>query len=125
LNSDNPQNDILRLKGMRFFGYHGAFAEEKRLGGQFVVDLELFGDFSYENTEDDVRRTVDLMQVYKTVEEIVCDKRFNLIETLAEEIAEVILSGYGIDSVKVIVSKEQPPIPGVIDSIQAVVYREK
>jgi len=110
---------------MRFFGYHGAFAEEKRLGGQFVVDLELFGDFSYENTEDDVRRTVDLMQVYKTVEEIVCDKRFNLIETLAEEIAEVILSGYGIDSVKVIVSKEQPPIPGVIDSIQAVVYREK
>ena len=121
--SNHTQNDVLRLKGMRFYGYHGAYAEEKRLGGQFIVDLELYGDFSYENTEDDVRRTVDLMQVYKTVEEIVCDKRFNLIETLAEEIAEVILSGYGIDSVKVIVSKEQPPIPGVIDSIQAVVYR--
>lgn len=125
MSSTNPKNDILRLKGMRFYGYHGAYPEERKLGGQFLVNVDLKGDFSYDNTEDELERTVDLVKVYKVVEEIVCEKQFNLLETLAEEIAEVILGGFGVDSVTVSVSKELPPIPGPVQSIEAVITRHK
>jgi len=110
---------------MRFYGYHGAYPEERKLGGQMLVNIDLKGDFSYDNTEDELKRTVDLVQVYKVVEEIVCEKQFNLLETLAEEIAEVILGGFGVDAVTVSVTKELPPIPGAVQSIEAVVTRQK
>ena len=123
MNPNNDKSDLLRLKNMRFYGFHGAYAEEKRLGGQYRVSIEMTGDFSYENTNDEVKRTVDLVEVYRTVEEIVCEKRFNLIETLAEEIAEVILTGFGIEKVTVCVAKEQPPVPGIVQEIEAVITR--
>lgn len=123
MNSDNRKSDLLRLKNMRFYGFHGAFPEEKRLGGQYRVSIDMTGDFSFENTNDELKRTVDLVEVYRTVEEIVCEKRFNLIETLAEEIAEVALAGFGIEQITVYVAKEQPPIPGIVQEIEAVVTR--
>jgi len=121
----NKKSDILRLRDMRFFGYHGAYPEEKRLGGQFRVTVELRGDFSYDNTNDDLKRSIDLAAVYRIVEEIVADKSFNLIETLAEEIADLLLGGFGVDSVTVTVVKDHPPIPGSVQSIEAVITRER
>jgi len=121
----NRKEDILRLRDMRFFGYHGAYPEEKRLGGQFRITVELRGDFSYENTNDDLKRSVDLTAVYRIVEEVVSEKSFNLIETLAEEIADLILGGFGVDGVTVTVVKDNPPIPGAVQAIEAVITRER
>lgn len=115
--------DMLRLLGMRFYAYHGAFPEEEKLGGQFIVNLELKGDFSYDDTRDELDRTVDLAEVYRSVEEIVCEKRFNLIETLAEEIAEVTLENFDVQMVTVTVRKEAPPIPGAVSAIEATITR--
>jgi dihydroneopterin aldolase len=117
--------DTLKLIGMRFYGYHGVYTEEEKLGGQFLVDVELRGDFSYENTHDDLKRSVDLTEVHNLVKEIVCEKRFNLIETLAEEIAELVLGGFGVEEVTVRVRKEAPPIPGSVFAIEALVTRKK
>ena len=72
-----------------------------------------------------MKRTIDLVAVYRIVEEIVSDKSFNLIETLAEEICDLILGGFGVDSVTVTVIKDNPPIPGSVQSIEAVITRER
>jgi dihydroneopterin aldolase len=117
--------DTLKLIGMRFYGYHGVYPEEEKLGGQFLVDVELKGDFSYENTRDELRRSVDLVEVHNLVREIVCEKRFNLLETLAEEIAELVLNGFGVEEVTVHVRKEAPPIPGSVYAIEALIMRRK
>jgi dihydroneopterin aldolase len=110
---------------MRFFAYHGAFPEEERLGGHFYVDLELEADFSGATTRDQLSRSVDVIEVYRLVEEIVCEKRFNLIETLAEEIAREVLEAFKVDAVTATVRKENPPVPGAICAIEATIRRER
>lgn len=32
--------DKMVLRGMEYYGYHGVFAEERKLGQRFYVDLE-------------------------------------------------------------------------------------
>ena len=36
--------DIIRLKNMVFYGYHGVYESEKALGGKFEVDLNIYKD---------------------------------------------------------------------------------
>ncbi|NQS96913.1 MAG: dihydroneopterin aldolase [candidate division Zixibacteria bacterium] len=117
--------DELNLRGMSFFGYHGVYPEERKLGCQFSIDLQLKGDFSFESTSDDIRQTVDLVEVYRCIEEIVCEKSFNLIETLAEEIALTVLADFKVNQVTAFVRKLNPPIPGAVDTIEAVITRSK
>ena len=30
---------IIELKGLQFYSFHGLYAEEKKVGGEFVVDV--------------------------------------------------------------------------------------
>ena len=48
------ENDIIRLRNMRFYAYHGLFPEEARLGQRFEVDVDLIGDFSEAGRDDDL-----------------------------------------------------------------------
>ena len=117
--------DTLRLLGMHFYGYHGAYQEEKTLGGNYTVDLEIVGDFSGKKIDDDIHNAVDLSDVYKVVERTVCERSFNLIETLAEEIALAALERFPLKSVTVSVRKKRPPIEGIVEAAEAVVTRAK
>lgn len=124
--SDDKSNvDVLRLMGMKFYGYHGAIPEEEKLGGHYTVDLEIIGDFSYDKTNDELAKTVDMEEVFRITEEIVCERRFNLIETLADEIAEVVLDKFVIDEIIVTVRKESPPIPGAVSAMEAIITRSR
>ena len=51
--------DKMTLKGMRFFGYHGVFPEENKLGQQYIVGLELKLDLSDAAQTDDLAYTVN------------------------------------------------------------------
>ena len=88
--------DKIILNGCRFYGYHGAFAEEQTLGQIFVVDLEL---------------TVDLTKASQ-------DKKYILIERLAGAICEDLFEQFAsIQSIKVRITKENPPINGHYKSV--------
>lgn len=117
--------DTLRLKEMKFYAYHGDYPEEKKLGSNFTVDLELKGDFSTEKTGDMLEGTVDLREVYRIVKSVVSERNYNLTETLAEKIASAVLENFNAVEATVLVRKESPPIPGVTGAIEAVVTRSK
>ena len=81
-------SDRLVLKNMVFYGYHGAFAAEKELGQRFEVDVELHLDFKSAAAADDLELSVNCGSLY-LVKEIVEEREFNLLETLAETIGEI------------------------------------
>ena len=85
-------SDRLVLENMVFYGYHGAFAAEKELGQQFEVDVELYLDLKSAAAADDLELSVNYVEVYTLVKEIVEEREFGLLETLAETIAGEILS---------------------------------
>jgi dihydroneopterin aldolase len=116
--------DIIRLRNMRFYAYHGLFAEEAKLGQRFEVDIELQGDFQRAGLEDDLNLSIDYSAVYKLVAEVATQHRFQLVEALAEHIAKRIGETYAPIALAVRVRKPNPPVPGDFDGIEVEIRRQ-
>lgn len=102
--------DKMKLHRMEYFGYHGVFEEERKLGQRFYVDLELDLDLSGAGRSDDLNLTVNYAEVHFMVKEIVETRSFRLIEALGECIATALLDTYTvINAVTVKVTKPHPP----------------
>lgn len=104
--------DKIVLSGMEFFGYHGVLPEEKRSGQPFIVTVEMYLDLEPAGRSDDLTRTVNYAEAFEKVKEITEQKRFDLIEALAEAIADELLINFQIEKVTVIIDKPQAPLPG-------------
>ncbi|EHI69658.1 dihydroneopterin aldolase [Streptococcus ictaluri] len=105
--------DKILLENCRFYGYHGAFQEEQRLGQIFRVDLELSVDLKAASLSDQLEDTVHYGMVFETVRDLVETKKFTLIERLAGAICEALFQEFPpIQAIKVAVKKENPPIAG-------------
>ena len=121
--------DWLRIQNMRFYGYHGLFPEESRLGQRFEVDVEIESSFvgMAELGEDpDVSRVegaVDYPKIFALTEQIVTQERFGLVESLADRIAVAILTQFDVSDVVVRVRKPDPPVQGQFDGVEVEVRR--
>ncbi|WP_418791359.1 dihydroneopterin aldolase [Phosphitispora sp. TUW77] len=115
--------DKILLSGMQFYGRHGVFPEEKSLGQKFIIDVELTLDLRKACVTDDVNHTINYADLYASVEKIVTQKNFNLIEALAESIAQEILQNNRIDQIKVKVCKPHAPINGIFDYMGCEIIR--
>ncbi|ERI08740.1 dihydroneopterin aldolase [Aneurinibacillus aneurinilyticus] len=118
--------DKILFNKMEFWGYHGAFKEENKLGQRFYVDLELYFDLSKAGRSDNLEDTVNYADIYKTVQQIVEKEKYELVEAIAERLATKILDGYMIiDEVLVRVTKPDPPIPGHYESVAIEIRRSR
>ncbi|ADL13287.1 dihydroneopterin aldolase [Acetohalobium arabaticum] len=117
-------SDYIRLEGLEFYGYHGALAEEKELGQRFIVDLELEIDLQEAGMTDRLDQTINYAEVYQKVKEIVEGDSYDLIEAVAEKIADSLLRDYSIlEGIAVRVKKPEVPIPGVLDWVEVEIER--
>lgn len=107
-------SDRIILKGMVFYGYHGVTPAEKTLGQPFVVDLELEMDLKVPGASDDVKDTVDYSQVYQLAKEVVEGPSHDLLESLAEGVAQKLLHTFPLNGVRVRVTKPHVPIKGAV-----------
>ena len=117
--------NIIRIKNASFYAYHGAFAEEQSIGGKFEADVDIHSDFSEAAETDDLHKTVNYLEVYKFIDNIIHEKKYYLIETLASVIADRLLKSFPkINKVCVRVRKNSVPIGGLIDYVEAEVIKE-
>lgn len=115
--------DRIVLEGMEFHGYHGVFPEEARMGARFVIDVELRLRVT---GEDVLAHTVDYSAVYDLVREEVTERRFRLIEALAQAIATRVLADVSrVDAVRVRVHKPHAPLPGVVRDVFVEIERAR
>lgn len=118
--------DKIILNNMQFYGYHGLLPEEKKIGQRFQVDLELYLDTSRAGVSDNMNQSVDYSQVFAHVKKIVEGTSKNLIEAVAETIAQDLLASFPLlEACLVKVIKPDPPIPGHYQSVAVEIYREK
>lgn len=104
--------DKIFFHEMQFYGYHGVFPEENKLGQRFTVDLELGMDLHPAAASDDLNKTVDYQAVYNTVRNIVEGEPVKLVETLAERVVARLFATFPIEDIRIRVTKPDPPIPG-------------
>lgn len=114
------------MNKMEFYGYHGAFAEENKLGQRFYVDVELEADLSKAAASDDLAESVDYAEVYETVKSVVEGPPFNLVEAIVQAVLNKIFQAFSIvERATVKVIKPDPPIPGHYDSVAVEMTRER
>lgn len=102
--------DKMILTRMEYYGYHGVFEEERRLGQRFYVDLELEMDLATAGQTDDLSTTINYAEIHEKVKQVVEQQSFKLIEALAECIASSLLDAYtDVHALTVRVTKPHPP----------------
>ena len=117
------EHDVIHLRGLDFYAYHGAMPEEQVLGQRFVVDMDLYCDLSKAGVSDNVEDTIHYGEVYQVIKACVTEEKYQLIERLAEVIARRVLAQFACLSVRVEVHKPQAPVPGIFGDISVEIWR--
>lgn len=117
--------DKIVIKGIKVYGYHGVMDEEKKLGQNFIVDIKMSKDLTMAGTTDNLEKTVNYAEVYEVVKNIIKKEKYNLIERVAERIADELINRYNISKAKVRVKKPQAPIDGNFEFVGVEIKRKK
>jgi len=102
--------DVIALTGLRARGRHGVLPAERELGQEFVVDAELALDLAPAAADDDLSRTVDYGALAGRLVAVVEGEPVDLIETLAQRLADVCLDDPKVTEVRITVHKPSAPI---------------
>ncbi len=116
--------DLIRIAGIKGFGYHGVFDAERANGQDFYVDVELETDLTRASVSDDVRDTINYAEVTDLVVEEITTNPVSLIEKLAGRIAERIKEDFPqVACVTVTVHKPQAPVSAQVKDISVTISR--
>jgi dihydroneopterin aldolase len=117
--------DRIALTGLRVRGHHGVLPVERRDGQEFVVDVVLHLDVQEAARADDVARTVHYGELAEQLAAVVGGDPVDLIETLADRLADVCLRHDRVERVEVTVHKPQAPIRVAFDDVSVTVERQR
>jgi dihydroneopterin aldolase len=115
--------DRLAVRGLSVHGHHGVFDFERRDGQEFVIDLVLGMDTRVAAQKDDLHETVDYGTLVDEVRSAVANDPVDLIETLAQRIADVCLRHARVEVVEVTVHKPHAPIQATFDDVALTIKR--
>ena len=118
--------DRIVLTNLAFEARHGVHEMERRIAQRFEVDVELILDLGPAGRTDTLADTVDYAAVHDAVAAVVGGASVNLLETLAERIAERILTGFDrVDGVVVRVRKPGVRLGGPLDHASVEIRRDR
>lgn len=118
--------DKIYINNLEFIGYHGVFQEEKKLGQKFLVSLELSLDTREAGKTGVLSKSVHYGLLAKDVEKIFLEKSIDLLETCAEDIAEMTLLKYTlIKEVKVCIKKPWAPLQMHFENVAVEITRKR
>jgi dihydroneopterin aldolase len=116
--------DRLIIAGLEFHGHCGITREEQESGQRIVLDLDLAYDVARAAASDQLRDAIDYASVANRLAEIGRKERFQLIETLAERLARILLEEFGAREVRLRVKKPHPPIEVIKDYAAVEILRK-
>ncbi len=98
-------NDTVFLRGLEIDCIIGVFDWEREQKQKVVVDLDMEVDIRPAARDDDLAKAVDWKEVTKSLLAFVGDSSFELVETLAERVAELVVTRFEVPRVRVRIEK--------------------
>lgn len=112
---------VVALHGLRVFGHHGVYQEERDAGQDFLFDVDLeVGD---RGRSDRIEDAVDYVSVARTVREVSDGHTYDLLEALALAVADEMRSRFGVERATVRVTKPAVMPAGLEGSASVTVSR--
>ena len=115
----------IKLNNIVLFGYHGCYPEERKMGQRFEIDAEVLSTNDDVLQTDEVSEVSDYTMLFQLIEREFKRKKFNLIETLASEIAQSLLRVANIYEATVRVRKPHASIDSHFSDIEVEVTKKK
>ena len=117
--------DRIAVTGIEARGHHGVFEVERREGQTFRVDVVLGFDTSTAAASDDLRETVDYGELVLRVKRAVESDPVNLIETLAQRVADECLDDERVEWAEVTLHKPEAPIEATFTDVTVTINRSR
>lgn len=118
--------DRILVRNLSVFAHHGVHDAEAELGQRFHLWLEARVDTREAGRSDRYADTVSYVEMSAIAVEIATTRRFNLLEALAEAVAEALLHRFPrIISIVVRVDKPSAPVPAILDGVSVEVDRTR
>jgi dihydroneopterin aldolase len=121
----NTSRDRLALTGLRATGHHGVLEHERREGQEFVVDVVLSLDTRAAAAGDDLSATVHYGVLAERLHEAIATDPVDLIETLAQRLADLCLAEPRVHAVEVTVHKPNAPIRVAFADVSLTIQRSR
>jgi dihydroneopterin aldolase len=115
--------DRILIAGLRELGVHGVLPDERVCPQQFEVSLELHVDLTKAGASDELADTVDYGAVCDAVGRVVADESYQLLERLAQRIADVCRTDSRVLGVVVEVRKLHPPMDAQVEHVAVRIER--
>ena len=107
--------DKIFLEDMRVETVIGIWEWERKIRQIVAIDLEMSADIRKAAASDEVEDTLNYKSVAKRIQAFVGESSFQLVETLAEKIAAIVLDEFDVSWVRVRLNK-----PGAIRGAKGV-----
>lgn len=106
---------IIALEGMHFYAHHGVYDEERKTGGEYIVDVYITTEVAKAAVSDDLNQTINYETVF-----LICEAVMRRSSKLLENIADRIIANLkhqfnNIKELKVRIRKKNPPLGGRVD----------
>lgn len=118
--------DRIGVARIAVFGRHGVLPEEAVLGQRFYISIDARLDLAPAGRSDDVAHTVSYADLTEIAVSIATERRFNLIEALAETIAATILERHDmVEAITIRIDKPSAPVPAILDGVNVEITRHR
>lgn len=117
--------DRIRIEGLRAHAHHGVLEQERREGQLFVVDVTVWLPLGPAAAADDLGATIHYGRLAEEIVRAVERDPVDLIETVAERVAQLVLAHPAARRTEVTVHKPNAPVDPPFDDISVTVVRER
>jgi len=122
---ETPRPDRITVRGIRAHAHHGVYDWERERGQTFVVDAVLELDTAPSAAGDDLEKTVNYAEVAQRLHTVLTGEPLNLLETLAQRLADVCLADPLVDAVEITVHKPEADLGVPFDDVEVTIRRQR
>ena len=97
--------DTVFIQGLKIDTVIGIYDWERKIRQEIVLDIEMSSDISIAASTDHIDQALNYKDSCKRLCSYVGDSEFQLVETLAEEICQIVIKEFGVQWVKLKLNK--------------------
>jgi len=118
-----PPADRIEIRGLELLLYCGVLEEEQSRRQPFLFDIDLYLDLGPAGSSDDLADTVNYGELIDSLAGTLGLERFQLLERLAERVAELAFERPTVRAIDVRVKKLRPPVAAHVDTTGVCIHR--
>jgi len=97
----------IKIKNLRLKGIIGIYERERLEPQDIIVNVEMDVDVQKAVISDDISDTIDYDSITERITELVAGSQYNLLETLAQKMLDIVMEDYRVLRGRVEVDKPQ------------------